>query len=45
MAPVGGCILTTLIELRWLAENDAEDRTKIGEAISRMLLDLARHRE
>jgi hypothetical protein len=37
-------ILDTLIALRWLAEHDATDRAKVGDAIGRMLADLAQHR-
>ena len=41
---VGPSILDALIELHWLAECEAASRDKIGDAITAMLTDLARHR-
>ena len=42
--PICAATLDALIALRWLAEQDAEDRAKIGEAIARLLADLPKHR-
>jgi hypothetical protein len=36
---VDGAILDLLVRFNWLAEGDATDRVKIGEAIARLLRD------
>jgi hypothetical protein len=45
VAPVvfGEAVLDTLVALRWLREDEAEDRAKVGEAIAALLTDLAQH--
>jgi hypothetical protein len=37
-------VLNFLIETRWLAESDAGDKAKIGEAVTRMVADAAEAR-
>jgi hypothetical protein len=42
--PVCGSVIDSLVGLHWLYEHEAEDRTRIGNAIAAMLLDLAEHK-
>jgi hypothetical protein len=39
--PIGEQVINKLCGLHWLDEHEAEDRTRIGNAIAAMLLDLA----